>query len=95
MIPCRFQVPIIRTPASCPPIRIFGQHWIHPWCAWELSYHMMANLMYLKIVNFDQEKCTTREQKTILLICTTMTWHCYLEEVRPVFFFQQNLSFFL
>jgi hypothetical protein len=53
----------------------------------------MANLMYLKIVNFNQEKCTTREQKLILVICTTMTWHCYLEEVKSVLF--SNNFFFI
>jgi hypothetical protein len=55
----------------------------------------LQNLMYLKIVNFDQEKCTTREQKLILVICTTLTWHCYLEEVRSVFFSNNFSSFFL
>jgi hypothetical protein len=76
-------------------IRMFGQHWIHPWQAWDLSYYMMPNLMYLKIVNFDQEKCNTWEQKFILVICTTITWHCYLEEIRSVFFSNNFFSFFL
>jgi len=95
MIPSKFQVPTIGIPTSYSAIRMFGQHWIHPWQAWDLSYYMMSNLMYLKFVNFDQEKCITREQKFISVICTTMTWHCYLEEIRSVFFSNNFFSFFL